>query len=502
MFDFRKFGCDVDEPVKLQKHKLIAQAFAKRKEFQNQGRLSISFHNSHTDPVGLNFDLNSVASHDFSSTWANNLPRFVNRRCALTGAATSSSHGIRRNSVDSEISFSVRHVSVESRRNSIDSQVSVKIAEMKTKVASRRRSGSGSKGKHRHRKRDFTNSHKFFRRESSTSIESQIISALRKSKYTDKSGSLFHGAVPHNSSLKRRSANAGLDAEQINALISNGKLIFPFLKNRDMTTSDEDNVSMQSFKVKDSKLDVILKQVTGCEESDAGITLTKGCKIQEYNTTDDEKMNLKSSNKGYLSINDILNQSNDDDENISSMRNSKEAGRVSKNSVKSTKSRRSSKQGTRRNRKNSKNLLKSSKNEKLEKDLEFDDSSFSSFCSELAPPNVQSSYSGVSMGKNHSRNSKRSCDVGVQTNSHEIATQTVSSYKNDDGDDEEIINTSAVQRIEQHNENSDEDEFTESHLLLSHLKKEIVTRKREDSLVSNNNISEAEKLKLLLLPSK
>lgn len=125
----RKFDCEIEEPLKLQKHKVIAQAFAKRKEFHDAGRLSITFHNTHTDPLGLNFELNSVASHDFSSTWANNLPRFVNRRCALTcgpntGSASSSHCGNhRRNSLDSEISFSVRHVSVESRRNSLDSQV-------------------------------------------------------------------------------------------------------------------------------------------------------------------------------------------------------------------------------------------------------------------------------------------------------------------------------------------------------------------------------------------
>ena len=83
----RKMGMNVEEqPMKLQKHKLIAQAFAKRKEFQDQGRLSISFHNSHTDPVGLNFNIDSTAaSRDLSSTFAHNLPRFVNRRCALTG---------------------------------------------------------------------------------------------------------------------------------------------------------------------------------------------------------------------------------------------------------------------------------------------------------------------------------------------------------------------------------------------------------------------------------
>jgi smoothened len=198
----KKIGRDLDEPIKMQKHKVIAQAFAKRKEFQNQGRLSISFHNSHTDPVGLKFDVNSVAgSQDFSESWANNLPQFVNRRYALTGAATSSSqhtHDPRKNSVDSEISFSVCHVSVESRRNSVDSQVSVKIAEMKTKVASRSsRSGahkSQKTGRH-HRRRDYTaiGGRKYSRKESSTSIESQIITAIQQK------------ASSHSSSRQRKS---------------------------------------------------------------------------------------------------------------------------------------------------------------------------------------------------------------------------------------------------------------------------------------------------------
>lgn len=98
---YSRCGFEVEEPVRLEKYKLIAQAFARRKEFHNQGRMSISFHNTHTDPLGFKFDLNSGASHDFSSTWANNLPRFVQRRGALTGAQHShsqSSNAPRRNS--------------------------------------------------------------------------------------------------------------------------------------------------------------------------------------------------------------------------------------------------------------------------------------------------------------------------------------------------------------------------------------------------------------------
>lgn len=118
----------------MQKHKVIAQTWAKREELRNKGRLSITLYNTHTDPVGLNFDvndLNSSATNEISSTWANYLPQFVKRRFALTGATAtnSSSHGggggggPRKSSLDSEISFSVRHFSVESRRNSVDSQV-------------------------------------------------------------------------------------------------------------------------------------------------------------------------------------------------------------------------------------------------------------------------------------------------------------------------------------------------------------------------------------------
>lgn len=112
----------------MPKHKVIAQTWAKRKEFEDKGRLSITLYNTHTDPVGLNFDvndLNSSETNEISSTWVNYLPLCIKRRMALTGAGTtnSSSQGPRKNSVDSEISFSVRHVSVESRRNSVDSQV-------------------------------------------------------------------------------------------------------------------------------------------------------------------------------------------------------------------------------------------------------------------------------------------------------------------------------------------------------------------------------------------
>uniref|UniRef100_A0A182MEB3 Protein smoothened n=1 Tax=Anopheles culicifacies TaxID=139723 RepID=A0A182MEB3_9DIPT len=488
----RRFGTDIDEPVKLQKHKVIAQAFAKRKEFQNQGRLSISFHNSHTDPVGLKFDINSaIGSHDFSSTWANNLPRFVNRRCALTGAATSSSHDPRKNSVDSEISFSVRHVSVESRRNSIDSQVSVKIAEVKTKVASRSSRGTvvvgAAGGKHAHKSRQSRRRHDFAatgrrysRKESSTSVESQIVTAaIQKSagsgtgRHSTTTGTFGAG------NMQRRTGIGAMDAHQINDLISNGKLLLPFLQGQGLTTSEDDNVSVGSFKLQDSKFDIIMKQLDGTNHATLGTRHAKdgGSRVSKSTTT---------------------------------------------KSVRSRKTGTGSRQGTlsRKSQHHHRRKKEKAREREREKDLEmmerapsppsagtfgveamydFNDSSFTSYCSELSPLQVNSSYSGVSVAKTNSRNSKRSCDVGIQTNAHEIATQTMSSFE-------------FSEKALKNEENADI--YTENHQMLPTLpmvmqapSKHIQTtgtmvgRKQRDANESAG-MSDAEKLKMLLLPSK
>ncbi|XP_059469948.1 protein smoothened [Neocloeon triangulifer] len=147
--------------INLQKHKVIARAFAKRGIFKNEGRLSFSFRSSHGDPVGMNFDMNSQpSSKGFSSSWANKLPRLMKRRGAFPKFDSASTVG--RNSVESDVGMSFRQVSVESRRNSMDSQVSITISEV---VARHQTRGSRSRQKHgghsskhhprtRHRHRD------------------------------------------------------------------------------------------------------------------------------------------------------------------------------------------------------------------------------------------------------------------------------------------------------------------------------------------------------------
>lgn len=518
LFFCRKCGQEINEDIKIQKHKVIAQTWAKRKEFQDKGRLSISFYNTHTDPVGLNFnvnDLNSTGTNDISSTWANYLPHFVKRRFALTGATTnSSSCGPRKSSLDSnKISISVKRVSVESisRRNSVDSQVSLKISEMQTKVA--RRTHGTVKGKGRNRRRDFTSHGRgFSRRESSTSVESQVITAVKKTNYPSNKIGLFS---TKENCMKRRSASAGIvDADDINNLLTNGELILPFLHNQGMTTtSDDDNISRTSFKVQDSRLNVVVRGGISDDDID---NIFKGENYeQKYIQTNE----YSTDNILYPSVQEILNKTAIVNSSENTLKNSKDRleSRNSKNSLKSIRSRKSSRQSMRKNRKNSKNMSKQSKKDVSENFSAVDDSSFASFSSGLEiPTGIQSSYSGVSACKTHSRNSKTSCDVGIQTNAHEIATQTMSF---EDIDSTNVANTAAsttrndtsrygggmantsdnkssIAILGKHS-NDDDDIYSENHQLLPS------TKKREPSIVSRRDaMSESEKLKLLLLPSK
>jgi len=115
-------------PVKLRKHELIAQAFAKRQDLQAQGRLSLTFQSAHEDPMGMNVSLNSATSGEFSSTWAAALPHLIQRRGAMCGAEQLGLQ--RRNSLDSINSNFSQSVSIrsgrfswmDSRRQSTDSQ--------------------------------------------------------------------------------------------------------------------------------------------------------------------------------------------------------------------------------------------------------------------------------------------------------------------------------------------------------------------------------------------
>lgn len=486
----------------MPKHKVIAQTWAKRKDFEDKGRLSITLYNTHTDPVGLNFDvndLNSSETNEISSTWVHYLPQCVKRRMALTGVTpgntNSSSQGQagRKNSLDSEISVSVRHVSVESRRNSVDSQVSVKIAEMKTKVASRSRQHgkhaySSSSNKRSQRRRDFIaassgrtkySSGGRGRRESSTSVESQVI-ALKKTTYPNAShkvGMFAQSTKKHNSTRRR---NGGLDPTIINDFIQkNGQFILPFLQNQGMTTSsDEEDNSRASFKIHD--LNVVVKQELS-DDDDLKMN-DDGPQIQE----------LPSNGSKSAALEHFLKHMQKSSESNCN------GNRHSRNSQRSRRSRKEQAKSQRHG------------DFKLDHDLDVDSTSdfkqqyvrqltaaidvngdsISGSSVEMDVPLdilLHSSYSGMSTGKPNSRNSKTSCDVGIQANPFDIATHTLPTYGSEELQQAmRLLNAASRQRNEMMSEDA-----TEMQSLLG------PRHHREPTLMS-----ESDKLKMLLLPSK
>ncbi|KAJ8916215.1 hypothetical protein NQ315_016354 [Exocentrus adspersus] len=358
----RKFHCEVEEPMRLQKHKIIAQAFIKRKKFNEGGRISILCQN-HTDPVGLDFELNSAASNDLSTTWAANLPRLMNRRGAVPNEAaysTSNNH-----SMDSEVSLNVRHVSIESRRNSGDSQLSVQIAELK---ATRKVNGRRHRTRHKHNFRSRSSRKNGMKRESSTSLDShlQLINAL----------TLTGEGKNFGPNLNRRTGNAGLDGQHINNLLSNGKLIIPYNK----TGSEDENVSVT------------------ISESTFNMKLSN----HQNNLDLNDQLVMKSLRQG-LHIEELDTSSDTDTMEKRDKEKRSRSGRESHSSKRSRRSKRSRK--------------------KYDSNS---DSSDSSSCPEIKQL-VQSSNSGASVGceKNHgSRQSKTSIDVAVQANAQDIVTQT------------------------------------------------------------------------------
>lgn len=571
----RKFGHEAADDIKIQKHKVIAQTWAKRKEFQDKGRLSISFYESHTDPVGLNFDvndLNSGGTNEMSSTWVNYLPNITRRRFALTGVAAtnSSSCGPRKSSVDSEISVSVRQFSMESRRNSMDSQVSVKIAEVQTKVARRSRGGSGVGGgggssstHHHHIKGKSRSRSRFNRRESSTSVESQIITS---SNYHHPAGGHKMGIFSRRDkrTKSRRSATAGLtDADNINSLITN----FPeFSRNFQgmTTTSDDDNHSRASVKIQDSRVDVVMRHQGDDEQFIAGAMQHKK-HIQTstgFGTTTTSSMRQGTA-KFYPNIQTVLHHggagggsgavNNGSSFNSmaaaaaaaaaattttaavmdSALRSSREGSRTSRNSQRSGRGSRKSTSkhhSLKRNRKSNvggKSTTMSSTKQpqrmvekgynsgggvglELVGAVSLDDSSFTSYTSDLVYPNGmtatgQSSFSGHSVGK-HSRSSKQSCDVGTQANAYEIATQTMSFEENNENLMKAIVKGRTANNVNDNEDDDDDDDdvYQESHkLLMSHPLQVPAAPITTTSISSHQRqMSESEKLKMLLLPSK
>ncbi|CAM1302093.1 SMO (predicted) [Pycnogonum litorale] len=162
----RLFQQPVNEPVKLSKHAMIAKAFAKRHQLMHDGRMSVTYHSTHDDPVGMNFDLNSAAtSRDLSSAFVRHVPRFMYRRGALISSLRSGA---------SNTDLSHRKLSLESvrRRRSLDSQISLHVNDTHDWMGIPHRSHHHDKKRHKKKPRRMMTSDS--RRGSDTSQASAI----------------------------------------------------------------------------------------------------------------------------------------------------------------------------------------------------------------------------------------------------------------------------------------------------------------------------------------
>lgn len=473
-------GHEVDEDEKFTKpkHKVIADAYAKR----NEGVISVSIQNSNTDPAGLNFDmnnLNSNASNGMSSTLMNYMGNIINRRNALPSL---SYQGASRcppcaSSCDSEISVSVRqfNVSIESRRSSLDSQVSVKVSEteVKTKVESH------SSKKHRSAKMR-TKKHSRFstkrgtnRRTSSSSVESQMIVAEEYKYKTPKSEIQMNSSVVDSHITKnRRGAITAFQMADLNKLIDTN-----YLNLHSLTTTDDDEVVVNGKDdieptnalvpyVQNNHYNETLKDSVGSFDSENEQNEHSEIAIQNH------------SHYLYPLIEDIMRQ-NSGIERITNI-----GGSGTMNETKSIRD-------SIRSNKNRQSQLKHKKNNKNTGTGDVLSSSLSSIDIDVANGNhLHGSYSGSSIGgaqKSHSRNSKASCDVGIQANAYDIASHR----RNDDLERNELPENQA-----RNEDDEDEANFNEMQQLL-------MFKKREPSIVSRKGatkMNRSEQLRMLLLP--
>lgn len=439
-----------DEKFTKPKHKVIADAYAKRLE----GVISVSIQNSNTDPAGLNFDmnnLNSTESNGMGATLTNYLCNIIHRRNAITsldyrGTAQCAPCA---SSCDSEISVSVRqfNVSVESRRSSIDSQVSVKMSEteIKAKVESRSQKHKNMNMKSKNRRNCYATSRRSNRRTSSSSVESQLITtqAVRKGKCKGPASKIrlnsntIGSHFIKNRSTDRRSACTTLDIIDLNHLRNNINL-------NSLTTSEDENCTKLSSNLNHEPSSVLVP-FTGVYDNVANDSSNS---IEKY----DNGTALSGLENLHPMIQKLFPHGN-----ITMTK-------PNRNSMRSSKSRQSHKyrnQGT--------NIC---------------DELSSSACSSMdIETGVGNSGNSIGGNKTQSRNSKASCDIGIQANAYDI-----SSHTRFDDLDRKVINEKN-ERNKGDDDDDDVERSIETHKLLS------IASHRD-----MRGMSETEKLKMLLLP--
>ncbi|KAF2895830.1 hypothetical protein ILUMI_10339, partial [Ignelater luminosus] len=279
----RKLKGEVNEPLKFQKHKIIAQAFEKRKIYKEGHEISIE-PQQHTDPVGLHFDLNSGASNELSSMWKKSLSRFVYRRGAIPEVVICSQ------SSNSEMSYSLQQISIESKCNSGDSHISELATKINSYVHKKRvrRKKNTSRGSYDFNRRSCHS--KVSRKGSSTtSLDShlgmQLLNIFSKTSNCK--------TIEPNLN-RRRMANAGLEEQNITSLLAHAGPIVS--KEKHLQTSESEDEKM-SVTISESKFKVIVNNQSShnLDLSDQLIikSLRQDLHVRDLNSSDDNYVRSK-----------------------------------------------------------------------------------------------------------------------------------------------------------------------------------------------------------------
>lgn len=450
--------------------------------------ISVSIENPHTDPAGINFDVNNLnpaESGGMSPTLTNYLCNLINRRNAVTTLEQSVNCAPYASSCadnNSEFSVSVRHVEVASRRSSIDSQVSiVTMSEIKATLdTTQKQCVNACKMKVQTKKRQ----HHFYtkqtsRRASSSSMESQAITnQMINNKYKKNS----NNRIQVGRQIERRSAISTTPADL--------KDFKQFLNRHHFkhTTTDDDQSIDDTQPVHDTN-----------DPSNMLVPLG----MPEYRVND-RRENLNASNDKHASIEQrvmsiIQNSMGEELENFlrnSYNQGSNGMGKGDRNSMKSGRNQRHSHTKLYPSSKNDEHLPSKIKRDRMN---DIATSMSSSIDSDIVQHlnGTQSSFSDQSSNrrKTQSQNSKGSCDVGIQANDYDISSHT-RQHSRDDCDKD---NFSEKLRTPYNQQDND---CTEMHQLLPIRLRDQPTIVQKNA-IGSKNLSGAEKakeLRKLLMP--
>lgn len=479
IFRCRKIGYEQSEDEKFAKpkHRIIADGQ------RGDEVVSVLVGNSHTDPAGINFDMNHLNSGESDGMGITNyLCNILNRRNAetltrmdFTEPTTNCGVPYASSCADnnSEISMSFRHVSVESRRNSVDSQVSqmsLKMSETNIKATLESHSKQHKSVNMKKRQRNYLYARRTNHRQraSSSSVESQAMTnQLQNIRYKHPISNTMGRQIDRRSAITATTTADIADIQQM------------FSQNDQMQhTSDDDDQSIDESQHPSNMLVPLGDHQRELADS-----------VDSLDVSNDKQAAIEQMLKNILK--------NSTEKQIEALLNTCDRNGLNGNG----KSGRNS-----RNQRHSHNKIYAPNIENVEHEnvASSISSSLDVDCIQRLD-GTQSSISdqSISRMKTQSRSSKGSYDVSIQANDYDIASQTRRRSREDRLQNFQYDDDAKDHSPDKFQSNYQQHQDDETNQLLPYRKRDVPTIVRKDTL-SGKHLSESEKmekLKNLLLPS-